>query len=89
MTTSSPHRDGAECPNGKGWRDPQPDATVISRRLGRGTHCLERPQRQLLANLIQHGYNSVRPWDQGQTVLCIFCGTATGTLMPMPIMQDK
>ena len=27
-------------------------------------HCFARPQRQLLANLIQYGYNWSRPWDQ-------------------------
>ena len=68
-----PRSGRSQVPNGKGWCDPQSDATVPARRLHRGTHCSEKPQQQLLDNLVQHGYNRVMLWDKVKRFSALLC----------------
>ena len=56
----------------------------FSRRLRR-TSLICKATRQLVANLIQHGYNRIRLWDRVNRCSTPFVPTATGTLRHAPL----
>ena len=86
MTTSSPHRDGAECPMARdgvvySQMPPfQPDNSVVAPTVLQG-------HRAASGQPIQHGYNRARLWDKDKRFGATFCATATGALRQWATMK--